>query len=201
MRLSDTLGNSVTHTVILRLYHLGFVIDENMSEVREMERLFRSDLEKKFMNDIQKVNNKDLNEVIKKEKEIADKFRKYKLLRRFIDDVKVLFSLVKDYCRGEYREVPWYTIAAIIAALLYVFNPFDLIPDTIPVIGQLDDVTVMRICLTLIEKDLQKYKKWKLSKESRNMAVLHHYNRYLALTTVIGIVMVVCGIIYLASIS
>jgi uncharacterized membrane protein YkvA (DUF1232 family) len=45
--------------------------------------------------------------------------------------------------------------------LLYVFNPFDLMPDMLPVIGQLDDVAVMGACLALVEQDLLKYKVWK----------------------------------------
>ena len=40
-------------------------------------------------------------------------------------------------------------------------NPFDLVPDMLPVIGQLDDVAVMGACLILVEQDLHKYKDWK----------------------------------------
>jgi uncharacterized membrane protein YkvA (DUF1232 family) len=45
--------------------------------------------------------------------------------------------------------------------LLYVFNPFDLMPDLLPLIGQLDDVAVMSACLMLVEQDLVKYRVWK----------------------------------------
>ena len=37
-------------------------------------------------------------------------------------------------------------------------NPFDLVPDMLPVIGQLDDVAVIGACLILVEQDLHKYK-------------------------------------------
>jgi uncharacterized membrane protein YkvA (DUF1232 family) len=60
-----------------------------------------------------------------------------------------------------YRQIPYTIIAAAVFALLYVFNPFDLIPDVLPVIGQLDDVAVMSASLMLVEQDLLKYKVWK----------------------------------------
>ncbi len=72
-----------------------------------------------------------------------------------------MFSLLKDYWNGDYREVSWGTIASIIVALLYIFSPIDLIPDFIPVIGLTDDAMVVAFCLNLIHKDLEKYKKFK----------------------------------------
>ena len=46
-------------------------------------------------------------------------------------------------------------------ALLYVFNPFDLMPDVLPFIGALDDAAVVGACLMLIERDLRQYRSWK----------------------------------------
>ena len=63
-----------------------------------------------------------------------------------------------------YRQVPYGTIASIVFTLIYVLNPFDLVPDMLPLIGQLDDVAVMGACLILVEQDLHKYKDWKLSR-------------------------------------
>ena len=46
-------------------------------------------------------------------------------------------------------------------ALLYVFNPFDLLPDVLPIIGAVDDAAVVGACLLLIERDLRQYRSWK----------------------------------------
>ena len=83
-------------------------------------------------------------------------------LGRYIEDVKLLFSIVKDYVNGSYREIPWYSIAAIVAALLYVLSPIDLIPDIIPVVGFIDDAFVVAACLSMVESDLHIYKDWKI---------------------------------------
>ncbi len=115
---------------------------------------------------IESVSEKDLEKVLEKQEEIRRKFETHGPLGRYIEDVKLMISMIKDYWNGEYREIPWFTIAAIVAALLYVFSPIDLIPDFIPVIGVMDDVAVMAVCLTLIEQDLYNYKQWKIKKET-----------------------------------
>ncbi|OQX50743.1 MAG: hypothetical protein B5M53_11815, partial [Candidatus Cloacimonas sp. 4484_209] len=53
----------------------------------------------------------------------------------FLKRIKILVSLLKDYKSKKYREVPWRVIAAVVFAILYFINPFDIIPDFIPGIG------------------------------------------------------------------
>jgi uncharacterized membrane protein YkvA (DUF1232 family) len=68
---------------------------------------------------------------------------------------------VKDWRTGKYRQALYGTIAAVVFALIYVFNPFDIVPDILPVIGVVDDATVIGALLMLVERDLQKYRGWK----------------------------------------
>jgi uncharacterized membrane protein YkvA (DUF1232 family) len=107
------------------------------------------------------VSEDDLDEVVKKADKIEDTFKSHGPLNRFIQDVTLMISLAKDYAKGNYREVPFWTIAAIVAALLYVLNPIDIIPDFIPVVGYLDDAAVVGACLLMVEQDLKKYSEWK----------------------------------------
>ena len=108
----------------------------------------------------EKVTDKDIEKVVNKSEEIKKKFTG-RSLGRFIQDAQLLISVVKDYWFGKYRQVPYGTIAAIVFTLIYVFNPLDLVPDVLPIIGQVDDAAVMAACLILVEQDLHKYKDWK----------------------------------------
>jgi uncharacterized membrane protein YkvA (DUF1232 family) len=110
----------------------------------------------------QKVTEKDIEEVATKSEEIEEKFKARGPLKRFIEDYRVLKELIKDYRGGRYRQALYGTIAAAAFALLYVFNPFDLLPDVLPIIGVLDDASVVTACLMLIERDLGKYRNWKV---------------------------------------
>ncbi len=107
------------------------------------------------------VTDEDFEKVHKNSEKIKEKFASKKTLRRFLDDAKLLLGLVADYWKGEYRSIPFWAIGAVVFSLLYILNPLDLIPDYIPVLGQIDDVAVMSICLYLVEKELKKYQQWK----------------------------------------
>ena len=110
----------------------------------------------------QKVTEKDIEQVVTKSEEIEEKFKARGPLKRFIEDYRVLKELIRDYRGGRYRQALYGTIAAAAFALLYVFNPFDLLPDVLPLIGVLDDASVVTACLMLIERDLGKYRNWKV---------------------------------------
>lgn len=76
-------------------------------------------------------------------------------------DLPLLIDITKDYINGKYKVIPVKSILAIVATLIYVINPFDLVPDTIPIIGITDDVTAILLCTKAISSDLEDYKKWK----------------------------------------
>ena len=107
-----------------------------------------------------KITEKEIVKVVDKSSEIQKKFYTRGPLSRFVDDGRLFLSFVKDYWAKKYRVVPYGIIAAIVFTLIYVFNPLDLIPDVLPVIGVLDDATVMGACLLMVEQDLLAYKKW-----------------------------------------
>lgn len=110
---------------------------------------------------VRKIRPADVERVLDKSDVIQDKVRNAGPLRRFLADVKVMFGMVADYWNGKYREVPFWTIGAVVFALLYVLSPLDLIPDFIPVVGYLDDAAVVSACLAMVREDIVKYKDWK----------------------------------------
>ena len=78
-------------------------------------------------------------------------------LPRLASHVRLGFSMVKDYVQGNYRKLPWWSVASVAAALGYFLAPVDLIPDFIPGLGYLDDAAVFALVLSGIREDLKKY--------------------------------------------
>jgi uncharacterized membrane protein YkvA (DUF1232 family) len=121
-----------------------------------MENIFNKN-RKKFDKD-------QLENVLNNYEELNDKFEKKSKLKKFLNEFKLLFSMFKDAVSGEYKQIPWYIIAAIGSTLLYVLSPIDVIPDFIFGIGYVDDAAVMALCLKFVDLELSEYKKWKFMK-------------------------------------
>ncbi|MDO6706963.1 YkvA family protein [Photobacterium sp. 1_MG-2023] len=117
-----------------------------------------------------KVTDKDIERVLEKEQDIEEKVQKNGSLRQYFNVVKSMYSLVKAYWKGEYREIPWFTIAAIVTALLYVFNPLDVLPDVIPFLGLTDDALILAVCLKLVQQDLDDFERWRSEKEQASQS-------------------------------
>ena len=107
-----------------------------------------------------RVGDDEVKKVLRNKKKIEEKAKQGALAELF-EDIRMMFSIVKDYFSGDYREIPFGTIAAVAGALLYVLSPIDLIPDFIPGVGLVDDAGVVVACLRLVKVDIDKYKKWK----------------------------------------
>lgn len=104
----------------------------------------------------------DMDVTISNEKAIEDKIANSGFLEKYASLTKLMLKMLKDYKNGIYTEVPWFTIASIIFSLLYVLNPLDIVPDFIPVLGYIDDLTVLSFALRFVETDLHGYLDWKI---------------------------------------
>ncbi|EGW37785.1 YkvA family protein [Desulfosporosinus sp. OT] len=85
-------------------------------------------------------------------------------LEKVWQDQLLMFGIVRDWFKGEYKEIPVGSIIAILGALIYFVSPIDLIPDFIPGVGYIDDVFILGLVISQIRADLNKYKLWKESK-------------------------------------
>lgn len=103
-------------------------------------------------------NQEKLNSLINSAKEKSKK--KKKQLESVWSGLQTLLRLLKAYRKKDYRKVPWRTILYATAAIIYLVNPLDFIPDFIPLTGLLDDVSVITFVLASIKIDLDKFKTW-----------------------------------------
>ncbi|MET0386176.1 MAG: DUF1232 domain-containing protein [Polyangiales bacterium] len=109
-----------------------------------------------------KVTERDAERLSKRESEVEKKVKALPgKLMKLVNQVKLLFELIRAYVDGSYREVPWSSIAVAVAAVVYFMAPIDLIPDAIPGIGYIDDLFVIRFAISTIQSDLRVYCEWK----------------------------------------
>jgi uncharacterized membrane protein YkvA (DUF1232 family) len=102
--------------------------------------------------------NKTKNLILKASTKAANK---KKSLSEVWESLHLLFDLVTDWRKGEYRKVPKGSILMIIATIIYFVSPIDMVPDFLIGLGILDDAAVIGFTLKQIATDLDKYKEWK----------------------------------------
>jgi uncharacterized membrane protein YkvA (DUF1232 family) len=115
-----------------------------------------------------KLTEDDARRLVARHRELDERFKHVpEKLKKLVNQIKLLYELIRAYIDGSYREVPWTSIATAVAAIVYFLAPIDLIPDAIPGIGYLDDLLVIRFALTAIGSDLKTFcdfKGYELSK-------------------------------------
>ena len=79
----------------------------------------------------------------------------------YLAEVPRMIALLKDRAQKDYLEAPTRTLVLIVAALLYLVNPKDIIPDKYLGVGLIDDAAVIAACIALTKTDLDAYKAWK----------------------------------------
>jgi uncharacterized membrane protein YkvA (DUF1232 family) len=113
--------------------------------------------------DSARVSQDELGEILKNENRIKKKASKLNLEKfaKLIRQLTLSLQMLKDFKTKAYTNIPWKTIALIVAAVLYFINPFDLIPDFIPFLGYTDDAVAFAVVFNSAQKDLFEYCKWK----------------------------------------
>lgn len=93
--------------------------------------------------------------------EAARKARREKgLVGEFAEDLGAMLRLLRAWVKGHYRVVPWKTIILALVAVIYFVDPFDLVPDFVPLVGYVDDAGVIGFVLRSIGKDLKLFQEW-----------------------------------------
>jgi len=92
---------------------------------------------------------------------------------KYISDIACMVSLVRNYIRKEYTDIPLGTIISIVSTLIYIISPIDLLPDSIPLVGYIDDITLLLWVLKSINSDVEEYKKWRADNNKQVIDVIY----------------------------
>ena len=74
--------------------------------------------------------------------------------------LQTMLRLVRAHHRAEYGQVPHDSLLWIVAALNYLVDPFDLIPDKTPFLGFIDDAAVVEFVVDRTRQTLDDFMTW-----------------------------------------
>ncbi len=74
--------------------------------------------------------------------------------------LQTMLRMIRAYFRGEYRNASQDALLFSIAAISYLVDPYDLIPDEIPFLGFLDDATVVAFAVARTKETLDDFMIW-----------------------------------------
>lgn len=107
---------------------------------------------KAFINDKEKMQN------------LLNRFKEFfnnSSLEEIKDNMKEAFNYVSDVFSGRYKNYSMTALITLVAGMVYVVSPIDIIPDFIPVVGFTDDITVFLFVLKSVNDELERYRKSK----------------------------------------
>ncbi|HRH57941.1 MAG TPA: YkvA family protein [Chitinophagales bacterium] len=81
------------------------------------------------------------------------------------DNIIALTRMVRSWAKGDYKNISTSSIIAVVAALIYFVNPLDLIPDFIPIIGQIDDIFIIGYLIKTVNKEIERFMAWEKENE------------------------------------
>ncbi len=82
--------------------------------------------------------------------------------------MKNFARLIQSWLNGTYRVFPLRTLFVFILVAAYAINPFDLIPDFIPIIGVIDDAAMLGFLYRSLKKDVEKFLEWEGAQMKRD---------------------------------
>ena len=71
-----------------------------------------------------------------------------------------MLRLIRAFCRGQYKRLPWENLLSVIVAIAYFASPLDLIPDFLPGVGYLDDAMIVRFVYRSVKAELDHFMEW-----------------------------------------
>ena len=79
----------------------------------------------------------------------------------------LLINMVKDTVQGRYKGLGKKNTLMIVAGLLYLVNPMDIVPDFIFGIGFADDLGVLVYVISRLSEEIARYRQWKKPQEEQ----------------------------------
>lgn len=77
-----------------------------------------------------------------------------------MDDLEAALRMARLRVRGEYPGLRTERLVLLFAALLYLVNPMDVVPDVIPGAGFIDDGAILAWTLAKLREEVDRFRSW-----------------------------------------
>ncbi len=94
---------------------------------------------------------------------LEEKLKAVPVIGSTLSDLPLMIAMIKAWIKKEYTVVSPKVIACLVGAILYLIKKKDLISDSVPIVGHIDDLAVMGLALKLSEKELKDFAEWRAS--------------------------------------
>ena len=85
------------------------------------------------------------------------------VLGNLVNDLPVMVDLLQNYISKKYTAISPKVILSVVGAFLYIIKKKDIIPDSVPLVGMLDDIAVVALALQITKPELKAFTDWKVS--------------------------------------
>ena len=93
--------------------------------------------------------------------QLEEKIKEVPVAGDALSRVPLMVSMIRSYITREYTVVSPKVIVPLVAAIIYLLKGKDLIPDSIPVVGYVDDLAVFAAAFLIDEQELSAYSQWR----------------------------------------
>jgi len=93
--------------------------------------------------------------------QLEEKLKTVPVAGTVLADVPLMIAMIKAWIKKEYTVVSTKVIISLVGAALYIVNRNDLIPDSWPLIGMIDDLAVLGLALKISEPELKAFSAWR----------------------------------------
>lgn len=105
---------------------------------------------------VNEVSREDVQETLGSFEEKLERMKERPTVKRIgrgLNRARLFYKMLRAWWNDQFA-LPWRTVAALTAALIYFINPMDMVPDFVFLGGLLDDATVLYLCYKWVETDL-----------------------------------------------
>ena len=81
------------------------------------------------------------------------------------NQVEIFIRMIRAHVNKQYSGLSNRSLGLLVLALFYFALPTDLVPDFIPFVGYVDDITVLLAVFKSLQSDIERFLEWEREKQ------------------------------------